>query len=149
MRWSVKEIEVASENRYQDRISNVLVVEERDWSRGQRRVRATWTFGGTAGPRKFDEWATERSEPVALEILEDRWSGIMGHGDPTKLLLRLDRVLAEIFEGVTRAGTVDERERWYIEDGQVVPLSEVLSVDELERVIKDWIMERAPRVAQR
>ena len=85
---------------------------------------------------------TERVEPVSREVLEDRYQGLVKReGEATKLLLRLDRVLNDIAEGVIRR---ELGETIYM-DGKFVGSDVVMDIDRLEEVIREWMLERAAK----
>lgn len=129
------------------RLSHERVLLSTVESRGERHHRYRWTVSGIGPdgtpvePLSGEATASEPIEPLSREILEDRWSGIAGEG--TKLGGELDRLLFDLAEGLTRRDMQDEA----LIDGQVVGLAEVMDTDALEHVIREWMIERAGKVA--
>lgn len=127
------------------------IIETLDAERGVRSHRYRWTVaGGTDENGKSwpstsgEEWASERVTPIPAEVLEDRWIGLMGDGDSTELLERLDAVLTELADGLTRRQVGTDT---VVVDGKIVGIDGVIDIDGLEKVIKAWLVERAAKVA--
>lgn len=129
------------------------VLETRDPERGVRSHRYRWTVNGARNADgepiesySGEEWATERVEPIPPAILQDRWTGLVevSNGDASELLERLDAILTELAEGLTRrelgAASV-------MVDGKITGMDCIIGIDELEEVIRDWLLERAAKVA--
>lgn len=113
-------------------------VEERD---GMRHQSYRWRIGDDEGT----ESTKTPLEPVAAEILADRWHGMMGRGNPTKMQQRLDGLLWDIAERLTRRDLGSDH---VVIDGRPVGVDYVMEIDELEHVIRDWMLERATKVAE-
>ena len=104
------------------------------------RTKTRWHVGDTSG----EEWAYPM-RPLPVEIIKDRWDGLM-HApiDPTKLQNRLDRVLWDIEQGLTRRPNTDVD---FLVDGALVNGSDIMDLDGLQKLIRDWFIERAAKVA--
>jgi hypothetical protein len=128
----------------------VLSIEERN---GVRVYRYRWTFSGgqdAAGKplpaRTGEDWAYAPIDPLPRSILEDRWAGLMAKlGEATRLQERLDRVLNDLQEGVTRRESGSET----VLDDEIVPVDLVMDLNGLQTVIREWILDRAAKVALR
>ena len=126
----------------------ILSTEDRD---GTRVYRYRWTNSGLTDvdgkPMKDSggvDFAEAPIEPLPRAILEDRWAGLTHRrGDASKLLERLDRVLGELQEGVTRRSGDGST----VVDGELVAVDLVADTDGLEGVIREWILEHAAKVA--
>lgn len=106
----------------------------------------TYADGSPMAPSEGEDWASGPVVPLPREILEDRWRGLLHRQDQTKLSRQLDQVLARLADGLTRRDIYSERA---IIDGDVVDLDMVMDIDGLEDVIRDWMLERAGKVAGR
>lgn len=93
-----------------------------------------------------EDWASGPVTPLSREILEDRWAGLLRRQDATKLQLQLDKVLRRLAEDLTRRDVYSESA---VIDGDVVSLDFVMDIDGLQAVIRDWMLERAAKVAVR
>jgi hypothetical protein len=129
----------------------ILSTEDRD---GERSYRYRWTHSGLTDVNgkpmedlSGEDWARSPIEPLPRVIMEDRWTGLLrGKTDTSKLQERLDQVLIDLVEGVIRRSNSDA---FAVVDGEVVGVDEVMDVDGIEDVIREWILERAPKVALR
>jgi len=101
--------------------------------------------GAPLPPAEGTAWASEPIEPMSRAILDDRWEGLTGSGDSSKLLDRLDKVLSDFAERLSRRDISDHA----VIDGEIVGLDVVFSIDDLEQVIREWLTERAAKVAGR
>ena len=80
------------------------------------------------------------ARPVSREVLEDRWEGLMERGlDPTKLRLQLDRVLQDVYVGLSRQGWNGELKQpsGRPGDGDVTDAVDALIRDEMIRRIDE------------
>lgn len=131
-------------------VREILSTQDRN---GVRVYRYRWTSSGgqdVAGKpledRTGEDWAYAPIDPLPRVILEDRWSGLMLRlGDATRLQERLDRVLNDLLEGVTRRDNGSET----FLDGELVSVDQVMDQDGLGNIIREWILERATKVALR
>lgn len=117
--------------------TEILSTEERD---GELHHHFRWG----EGPGDTDN-AYERIEPMSREILDDRWRGMMGTRRPSKLHERLDTLLFDLAGRLTRRHIDD----FALIDGTPTSLDVVLDIDAIELVIRDWMIERAGKVAAR
>jgi hypothetical protein len=125
----------------------ILSTEERG---GERFHRYRWTTEGLSDvngkpipPSSGEDTAAELIEPLSREILLDRWEGLTGDG--TKLRDRLVRLLFNLAEGLTRRDMNSEA----LVDGEIIALDIAMDLDGLDDVIRDWMLERAGKVAAR
>lgn len=111
---------------------------------GEWHYRYRWAVGEASG----EDRASGPIEPVARSVLLDRWAGLVkgADGEASELLERLDSVLADLAEGVVRRdiGGPDK----VVRDGEIIGVDMVMDNDGLEDVIRDWILERAAKVAR-
>jgi hypothetical protein len=128
------------------------ILEERV-EQGERHVRYRWTVtGGTTADgkpmadRSGIEWAMERVEPLAREVLQDRWNGLIGTDDYTKLGRQLNGVLFDLSDGLTRRET-GKPDTVRVDGGVSIGLDTIMDIDGLIVVIHDWLIERAGKVA--
>lgn len=128
------------------------ILEERI-ENGERHVRYRWTIaGGTSaagsamGEHSGLDTAMERVEPMAQEILEDRWRGLIGTDDWTELAERLNATLHELADGLTRRST-GAPDTVRVDGGISIGLDTIMDIDGLFEVIHDWLIERARKVA--
>lgn len=93
----------------------------------------------------FEGFAHTPVEPVARDVLLDRWAALMAdpHGDPTEAQDNLDKMLRDLAEGVVRR----DLEGNAIVGGADVALDLVIDIDGLEEVIRDWFLDRAAAIA--
>lgn len=116
-------------------------IEVTDRGDGQRVHRYRWTAtDGSTGTAA----ALETITPIDPAILADRWDGLMDEG--SEVYDRLNAALTDLADGVTRrdVGAPDE----VVIAGEVVGVDTVMDIDGLMRVIRDWTLERAARVAR-
>lgn len=106
---------------------------------------AAATRAATGGPNEADH-APASATRRPPEILEDRWAGLLHRQDATKLQIRLDKVLCDLADDLTRRDVYGESA---VIDGEVVRLDVVMDIDGLQDVIRDWMLERAAKVAVR
>lgn len=125
----------------------ILQTEE---SEGERRTHYRRTFTGgknvngePMGALVDEGWASAPIEPVPQEILLDRWDGIMGGGNPSKIQSRLDKLLSDIAERLIRRDMESEA----FVDGELVCVDTVL--DNIQDTIRDMMIARAAKVAAR
>lgn len=118
---------------------DIISIEDRG---DTRHVRYRWGDG-----EEQTSFATEVVRPVSREVLEDRYAGMMGRGNTSKLLERLDRVLWDIAERLTcRDLSGDD---YIYADGVIEHLDSVIEIGAIEDYIREWMLERAEKVAIR
>lgn len=130
--WRRREI-IGTEDRGPERS-----VRYRTWIEGY-----TTNEGKVVEPSTTEDVAVEVVAPVSREVLEDRWAGLLQDG--SKLQYRLYRILTDIAEHLTRRDQSAEM----VVDGELIGQDFVMDIDGLEHVIRDWMLERAAKVAAR
>lgn len=124
-----------------DRGDGLLVTRYRWRSEG-----GTHADGSPMEAHSGEAWASGPVTPLSREVLEDRWAGLLRRRDATKLQRRLDSVLADLADGLTRRDVYSENA---VIDEEVVGLDVAMGMDGLQDVIRDWMLERAAKVAVR
>lgn len=122
------------------------ILSTEEWGPGELRHEYRWTVEGLNGETSGTAHAYERVTPYPHHVLEARWSGLVyespGEGY-TDLGDDLTDAITRLVEGMTRREMEDEM----LIDGSFSGVDVAMDVDGLIKVIQEWMVERAAKVA--
>lgn len=114
----------------------VLEERQRDRLTRWRKVRRRKTTSDGV----YEDTVMDRLEQAPIELIEDRWDGLVCDG--SKLQQRLDRLLIDLSEGLTRRDIQDTVEI----DGQLTS-ADVVMLEGIQEWLRTELIRRARMVA--